>query len=301
MDASRRSCHVYGKTQSGKSALNLAKGGLPIAARQLLILLDGQRTVGELSDMLGLEAVEMSLAQLEAQGYAEVVRHFPEEDESPGAAATPTPAPARDRGRHRAPRDRLGVLFVLAIPVTISAIAWALFGPAIESPNPDVAAEPVQPPASGIGAAPAEKRSEAATRPAPPHEAARPAPQAIAAAGPPAPSPALSSAGPELHVRTQVTPRIPQSQRDLGVTSGRVVVVLHVKPDGTVERVELVSATPPEVCDQEMLRAFGQWTFDPPGVRGRMTVQVDIVPPDGSPAGTEAALKPAAATAGRSQ
>ncbi len=57
--------------------------------------------------------------------------------------------------------------------------------------------------------------------------------------------------------------------------------VPHVDPQGKVQRVELVSATPPEAYDSAMEAAFSQWTFDPPGVAGRMTVDIDIVPPTG--------------------
>ncbi len=104
----------------------------------------------------------------------------------------------------------------------------------------------------------------------------RVAPPAIASDAP-APLPA---GGSSLRVRTQVTPAIPRSVLERGITSGHVVVVLHVDPAGAVQRVELVSATPPEVFDAAMAQAFANWTFDPLGIPGRMTVDVDIRPPN---------------------
>jgi len=94
--------------------------------------------------------------------------------------------------------------------------------------------------------------------------------------------PALDAApasAPALRVRSQVPPQLPQQARDLGISSGRVVVVLHVNPGGTVDSVELVSATPPQVYDAQMRHAFEDWTFDPPGVPGRMTVEIVVGTP----------------------
>jgi len=105
-----------------------------------------------------------------------------------------------------------------------------------------------------------------------PHANVAPSPDAApaAAAAPAAP------AAPGLRVRSQVQPQLPQQARDLGISSGRVVVVLHVNPGGTVDSVELVSATPPQVFDESMRHAFEDWTFDPPGVPGRMTVEIVV-------------------------
>ena len=43
--------------------------------------------------------------------------------------------------------------------------------------------------------------------------------------------------------------------------SGHVVVTLLVKPDGTVERIELVSATPPQMYDQDMQKNVREVDF----------------------------------------
>ena len=49
--------------------------------------------------------------------------------------------------------------------------------------------------------------------------------------------------------------------------SGHVVVTLLVKPDGTVERIELVSATPPQMYDQDMQKNVreGELSIQPRG------------------------------------
>jgi TonB family protein len=109
-------------------------------------------------------------------------------------------------------------------------------------------------------------------------KAARPTEGTVSLAAPPPGAPATGGAIP-LHVRTQVAPQLPQKARDQGVKSGHVTVVLRVDPEGRVQRVELVDAKPPETYDTAMEQAFSQWTFDPPGVWGRMTVDIDIVPP----------------------
>jgi protein TonB len=82
-----------------------------------------------------------------------------------------------------------------------------------------------------------------------------------------------------LKVRSQVMPQLPKLAMDLGIASGHVVVVLKVSPEGTVERVELVSASPPQVYDTAMEHAFQQWTFEPLGIPGRMTVEIEVRPP----------------------
>jgi TonB family protein len=306
MDASNRSFHVYGKTESGKKALKLARGALPSAARQLLILLDGQRTLGDLFSILGAEAVEGSLEELEARGYVELVRHFPEGDENPQVAAPP-PSEGRAERTHAAPRRR-SALVLLAVLVAIIGVAWPFLRSAIESTSRTVVAWSVASPppaaAGGMTTAPTVKaperpplpvgsahpgapvptndrpltESKPEPRPGPERQDAKPQPEVVASPVPSEPSPATASPAIALHVRSQVTPQIPQKARDLGIKSGHVVVILDVAPKGTVERVELVSASPPQMYDQEMQQTFEKWTFDPPGVHGRMTVQVDVAP-----------------------
>jgi len=360
MDASTRFYNVYGKTKSGASALSSTRGALSSSARQLLILIDGQRSVGDLTSIFGGEALDRSLALLESEGYVEIVRHFPETEDNPamdGGALTVEEAPAEPT--NAAPRRRSTVPVVLAGLIAIMGIIWLfahevgvtqspkvpaapLAAPAASMPGPPrrapadadeviaapkptapeamplpVSAEPKRSPVrakQGLASdskpipAPEQRAGEsppaadaapATSRPAPAN--ANPAlgtlavPAAATAAQPPsaqsgnvAAPPAVANERPAsapvpaptpvLHVRDQVTPQIPKLAKALGINSGHVVVVLHVTAKGTVERVELVSATPPEVYDQDMEQVFGKWTFDP-GQPGRMTVEVDLRPP----------------------
>jgi TonB family protein len=358
MDASRRSLHIYGKTESGKNALTSARGALSSAARQLLILIDGRRTLDDLSAMLGAETLERSLEQLEAQGHVALLRHFPESDESldegptphkstpavapakpapaaesprppitvaPSKSAAPTKSPeaaampkvqpvattahpeaAVTRSRARWSRRTLGVTAFLLVAGAIalawpqlregfdsevaprlrealSSQVWPRLRDAINSLTQDVAdsqtvtAAPAPAMPDRPIAAPA---ATAATKP-PSRPAATPStPDSRADAG--ATTAAAEASTPKaatartLQIHSQFTPQISQQAKDLGITAGRVEVVLFVSPHGGVERVELVSATPPEVYDDEMRRVFEKWTFEPPGVPGRMTVRLDI-------------------------
>jgi protein TonB len=89
--------------------------------------------------------------------------------------------------------------------------------------------------------------------------------------------------GHELRILHQEMLELPQAAKDLGIGTGHVEVLLHVNAQGTVEQVELIHADPPQVYDQAMAQAFGRWTFEPPGVPGRMTVEVEVTPPEKKP------------------
>jgi len=65
MDASL----VYRKTRRGATEL-ATHGALSAHARAFLILLDGQRTIGDLADLFGAEQVERVIGDLEAHGFA---------------------------------------------------------------------------------------------------------------------------------------------------------------------------------------------------------------------------------------
>jgi len=388
MDASTRSFNVYGKTEAGAGALKAARGVLSSSARRLLILIDGQRSIGELSGMLGVDVVEMGLAQLEPMGFVEFLRHFPDPDEAgattglgaattllstttvmqpttllaattilPGTLGEDFDAPvtahpdappdagsalAAPPGTANAPKVQrplipaIAISCVLAVAGALGAGYWlnrhavvpadAAAGPvapaqtsgeaamrapqapasvdsnagpspaplpsiapaAVPAPLPLAAiadaskAPPSVPPVAPASATRERRPAPAAVTAAPPLRLSPPAPPPKASAPPPVTSPPATEplvARTSLKVRKQVTPEIPKSVRDRGITSGHVVVILHVSPGGTVERVERVSASPPDVFDGAMEAAFAQWTFDPLGIPGRMTVDVDIRPP----------------------
>jgi TonB family protein len=327
MDAQTRSYRLYAKTEAGATALKSARGALSSSARQLLILIDGRRSVGDLSNIFGEEALARSLALLESRDYVQLTRHIPEANEGPvdGGALAPKEIPAERADA--VPRRRSSAPVLLGALVAIAGIIWLFTREGTVTESPEVSAAPVHEPAAPTPIQQAPTPAGQVLPPAPnpePHPApvqrsnknppavivtpvlsksapapANPAPGTltIRAAATPDPAPAGASgnpAGPQsvadgrptpapalapvLHVRNQVMPRIPKLATDLGIDTGRVVVVLHVNPKGTVERVELVSATPPQVYDQDMQQVFEKWTFDPLGVPGRMTVQVDLAP-----------------------
>jgi protein TonB len=65
---------IYRKTRRGAAELTATHGGhVATPSRRVLIVLDGRRTVDELAELFGAEAVEHALAELEAQGLARLV------------------------------------------------------------------------------------------------------------------------------------------------------------------------------------------------------------------------------------
>ena len=98
---------IYRKTRLGATELAAAThGALSPAARRVLILLDGRRPIGELSELFGQQEVEKVIFDLVAQGFAREVD--PQGDTPttttvdvpltvPGAAHMASPAPARGR------------------------------------------------------------------------------------------------------------------------------------------------------------------------------------------------------------
>ena len=392
MDASTRAYHVYGKTASGTEAINASRRTMSTGARRVLILVDGQRSVGELSDMLGQELVETALAELETLGHVTFLRRFTESaEDTPGmkddAPAAPPevslPAPQADRSAaaSQTKPPTISVSYPPARAVVAGSVPAVAPGPSAASganaaPPSRPAPATDAPPAARSAAAPgnpphprpaepppsaaspvATATSPAAPRPTPkpvvwrghgavpvwvracvavgaciamavwlsarqfavddtvlpaapapagplprtfapeasapaaaaspsvvPATAAGPSPNAMAAPSDPtsagaAPAPAEHG----LRIRTQIAPEIPTTVRDRGITSGHVAVVLHVDTLGRVERVELLSADPPDVYDKNMEQAFGAWLFEPPGIPGRMTVDIDIRPPQVAP------------------
>ncbi len=118
---------------------------------------------------------------------------------------------------------------------------------------------PIESPAFAVGAAPI----------------AAPAP--IAAADPPAQAPeqvAMASPAPAAQpVSDPVTlrplrhdpPRFPERAMRDGIVESKVRVRLWVTPEGKVDQVDVLEATPPGVFDDAVRRALSLWTFEPPG------------------------------------
>lgn len=64
---------IYRKTGRGATELAATHGSLSSAARRVLILLDGRRSLAELTELLGAESVEHTIGELEAEGFARIV------------------------------------------------------------------------------------------------------------------------------------------------------------------------------------------------------------------------------------
>lgn len=60
---------VFAKTPKGSSEVAARGGGLTMAARRILIMIDGKRSVGELTAMLRSGEIETVIDLLESQGF----------------------------------------------------------------------------------------------------------------------------------------------------------------------------------------------------------------------------------------
>ena len=89
-------------------------------------------------------------------------------------------------------------------------------------------------------------------------------------------NPASAPAATGLHVRSRVLPSISKRALESGIYGGKAVVRLHVNSAGAVDRVELVSATPPEVYGPDVQQALEQWTFEPPSNPAQFTLELDF-------------------------
>jgi len=386
MDGSRRFSKVYSKTESGADALTSARGVLSSSARQLLILVDGQRDLRELSGIFGEEALNRLLPQLESQGLVRDLNEPPESGEPPEPSVPPSRSETPVRTVMPGPASELRSLAVsqqapepapilskppkryLAVPIAIAAslltalalVYWIFAREQNLAENPPVvAASPSAPPPADVGRRPPSTnptvdpplaitahKPEASDAPplpvapdplqAPTQSNALPAPESkppapalparpaeanprksdarkttpessavVASAAPAKPTGSLAIAtpaqaaaadlgavgpidprpgpAPVLHERSRVLPTISKRAQRSGIYAGSAVVRLHVNSAGAVERVELVSASPPQVYDQDVERALEQWTFDPPGNSAVMTVELDFRPQSISP------------------
>jgi TonB family protein len=69
----------------------------------------------------------------------------------------------------------------------------------------------------------------------------------------------------KLHPLRHDPPQLPpQALRD-GIAEAHVRARLWVTPEGKVDQVDVIEATPPQVLDDEVRRALSLWTYDPPG------------------------------------
>jgi TonB family protein len=76
----------------------------------------------------------------------------------------------------------------------------------------------------------------------------------------------------------QDPPRIPEKAVRAGILEGHVQVRLWVTPEGKVDQVDVLEASPPGVLDDEVRRVLSLWTFEPPGHPADEVVQLSLEP-----------------------
>src|ERR1700739_3638820 len=130
---------VYGK--SARGAIRLASphdDELPPRERQLLILLDGQRTIGELSELLGAQTARSLIARLETKGFAQRIGQAP--GTAGDAAHSHTGTPGSDgepsARRTRWYRDWFALVNLAMTALVLAIAAWLLL---IDERQSDVA------------------------------------------------------------------------------------------------------------------------------------------------------------------
>jgi len=222
---------------------------------------------------------------------------------APTAGALPTeiapPAPPPAAPQPQTPSRALSLPPVQAPPATPDAAAQTvetgtLVLRATKAPPPEANAAGSIPPVTEASARSTETTSRSAPR-------AKAAPEPVASASKPAPTRAVDTTikpatvppgpGPEatapqatppapavsmLHVRSRVLPTISKRALQSGIYGGSAVVRLHINSKGAVERVELVSANPPEVYGPDVQQALEQWTFEPPSNPAQFTLELDF-------------------------
>jgi len=385
--------HIYRKTELGTYVLNNVRSELSPLMRQLLVLVNGNRTVEELGEIFGADKVDQTLSLLELQGYVQIAPGPPPTVPAPNAAprtlgasrttapnpANVSPAPIARQAAlveppapapSAAPIASFGLpqlLFLIgAVGLLGVAAGYFIFGHAPEAnlapaqdarveplpkpilrpetPDPltkapSVAApgsaavgitrraEPAKPQAAALARVPATPATQVSPVPvakatqgfaapteapapnASPNASAKPT-AAVAVSPTPAPAvatpkppatppdlaqrpatpmpppsvprptsePASASAAPVLRVRSRVLPEIARRARRAGIDVGTLLARLYVNSKGTVDRVEILEAKPPEIVDGDVKDALSQWTFEPPGVPAQKEIQFNFKP-----------------------
>ena len=178
----------------------------------------------------------------------------------PAAASTPAPAMPQKAPPMAAaapvPVKATPIVVAAAVPVKATSTAVTLV---------DIARDER---AAGAAAADAARAGPTpATVGAPPTQVAAVAPPVQPASGPVT-----------LHPVRHDPPEFPiRAARDR-VQQGHVVARIWVTADGGVDQVDIVSASPPRVFDQEVRRALSLWTFEPPGRAVNQTVELNFKP-----------------------
>jgi TonB family protein len=189
---------------------------------------------------------------------------------APSTAASPpaggsAPTPAVDVG---APVGLPGAAAVTSAAATASPAATPISAPDAVSAADRPAAAPgtevamAAPPAVVRGAELATEpppTAARATEPAMAAPAAAASETDVAAAAPPPGEPVA------LRPLRHDPPRFPERALRDGIVQSQARVRLWVTPEGKVDQVDIIQATPPGLFDDEVRRALSLWTFEPPG------------------------------------
>jgi len=73
-------------------------------------------------------------------------------------------------------------------------------------------------------------------------------------------------------------PQIPAQALRGGIVEGHARARLWVTPEGKVDQVDIIEATPPRVLDDEVRRVLSLWTYDPPGRPTDDVVELTLKP-----------------------
>jgi protein TonB len=71
-------------------------------------------------------------------------------------------------------------------------------------------------------------------------------------------------------------PAFPREALRSGAAEGRVLARLFVRADGSVERVEIVQATPRRIFDREVRETVLRWRFESPGQPRQAEVEFEF-------------------------
>jgi TonB family protein len=71
-------------------------------------------------------------------------------------------------------------------------------------------------------------------------------------------------------------PQLPPQVLLNGFAEGHVRARLWVTPEGKVDQVDVLEATPPRVLDDEVRRALSLWTYEPPGQPAEDVVELTV-------------------------
>jgi TonB family protein len=171
----------------------------------------------------------------------------------------PHPSVARNRSRGESPVQETASP-TESPPVADSAAASAVRVDAVDSPI----ARPLPPQglnAAGTSAVPTESPAFALGA-----SAGKPA-EVLEQVAMASPAPASQPVSDPVTLRPlrHDPPRFPEGAKRDGIVESKVRVRLWVTPEGKVDQVDVLEATPPGVFDDAVRRALSLWTFEPPG------------------------------------